>query len=129
MTQEPVGTFSWDKNDWAGLSEMAEGFDEYRPPLSSALKGQRLELACQARTSRKYSSREPPPSMLPKSKVGCDASRSGPDLGDAPACVDVPELDPRAVCGAVDGGMLLGSAGRWCRGLRFRRRGGTGGRS
>lgn len=42
MTQ----TFSWDKDDWAGLSEMAEGFDEYRPSLSSALAGRRLELAC-----------------------------------------------------------------------------------
>jgi hypothetical protein len=46
MTQQRTGTFSWNKDDWAGLSEMAEGFDEYRPPLSSALKGQRLELTC-----------------------------------------------------------------------------------
>jgi hypothetical protein len=46
MTRERTGTFSWNKDDWAGLSEMAEGFDEYRPPLSSALKGQRLELTC-----------------------------------------------------------------------------------
>ena len=33
--------------------------------------------------------------------VGSRASRSGPHLGDAPACVDVPEPDARAVCGAV----------------------------
>jgi len=46
MTQESTSTFSWNKDDWAGLSEMAEGFDEYRPPLSSALEGQRLELTC-----------------------------------------------------------------------------------
>ena len=39
-------TFSWNKEDWAGLSEMADGFDEYRPPLSSALDGQRVELHC-----------------------------------------------------------------------------------
>lgn len=40
-------TFSWNKDDWAGLTEMAEGFDEYRPPLSSALTGQRIVLNCQ----------------------------------------------------------------------------------
>ena len=39
-------TFSWNKEDWAGLSEMADGFDEYRPPLSSALDGQVSELHC-----------------------------------------------------------------------------------
>lgn len=32
-------TFSWNKDDWASLSEMADGFDEYRPPLSAALVG------------------------------------------------------------------------------------------
>lgn len=46
--QNPTTTFSWNKDDWAGLSEMAEGFDEYRPPLSSALTGQRIELTCQS---------------------------------------------------------------------------------
>jgi hypothetical protein len=39
-------TFSWNKDDWAALTEMADGFDEYRPPLSAALEGQRLELRC-----------------------------------------------------------------------------------
>lgn len=38
--------FSWDKNDWTSLTEMADGFDEYRPPLSSALTGQRIDLDC-----------------------------------------------------------------------------------
>lgn len=46
MTQDSTATFSWNKDDWAGLSEMAEGFDEYRPPLSSRLDGQRIELTC-----------------------------------------------------------------------------------
>jgi hypothetical protein len=46
MTQDRTATFSWNKDDWAGLSEMAEGFDEYRPPLSSALAGRRVELTC-----------------------------------------------------------------------------------
>lgn len=41
-----VNPFSWNKDDWAGLIEMADGFDEYRPPLSSALVGQTLELTC-----------------------------------------------------------------------------------
>lgn len=35
-----VAGFSWNKDDWAGLSEMAEGFDEYRPALSKQLSGQ-----------------------------------------------------------------------------------------
>ncbi|MGK5115049.1 MoaF C-terminal domain-containing protein [Geodermatophilus sp. CPCC 205506] len=39
-------TFSWAKDDWTSLTEMADGFDEYRPPLSTALEGQRLELRC-----------------------------------------------------------------------------------
>jgi hypothetical protein len=39
-------TFSWAKDDWAPLTEMADGFDEYRPPPSAALAGRRLELRC-----------------------------------------------------------------------------------
>src|SRR3712207_1434595 len=39
-------TFSWAKDDWASLTEMADGFDEYRPPLSAALAGRRLKLRC-----------------------------------------------------------------------------------
>lgn len=31
--------FSWNKDDWASLSEMADGFDEYRPDHSRALVG------------------------------------------------------------------------------------------
>jgi hypothetical protein len=31
--------FSWNKDDWASLSEMADGFDEYRPAYSRALDG------------------------------------------------------------------------------------------
>jgi hypothetical protein len=38
--------FSWAKDDWAPLAEMADGFDEYRPPLSTALAGRRLHLRC-----------------------------------------------------------------------------------
>ncbi|WP_448613457.1 MoaF C-terminal domain-containing protein [Modestobacter sp. URMC 112] len=41
-----IGTFSWAKEDWTSLTEMADGFDEYRPPLSTALEGRRLELRC-----------------------------------------------------------------------------------
>lgn len=40
-------TFTWNKDDWTPLSEMAEGFDEYRPALSQALVGRRIDLACQ----------------------------------------------------------------------------------
>lgn len=39
-----VTSFSWNKDDWAGLSEMAEGFDEYRPLLSSKLSGQIIKI-------------------------------------------------------------------------------------
>ncbi|MDN3460767.1 MoaF C-terminal domain-containing protein [Rhodococcus sp. APC 3903] len=35
-------TFSWNKDDWAPLSEMADGFDEYRPAYSEALVGEQL---------------------------------------------------------------------------------------
>lgn len=42
----PAGTFSWAKDDWTPLTEMADGFDEYRPPLSPAFVGQRLEISC-----------------------------------------------------------------------------------
>src|SRR5688500_15256094 len=42
----PASTFSWAKDDWTSLNEMADGFDEYRPPHSTALDGQRLELRC-----------------------------------------------------------------------------------
>jgi MoaF C-terminal domain/MoaF N-terminal domain len=35
-------TFSWNKDDWAPLSEMADGFDEYRPAYSQALLGREL---------------------------------------------------------------------------------------
>jgi MoaF C-terminal domain/MoaF N-terminal domain len=35
-------TFSWNKDDWAPLSEMADGFDEYRPAYSRALAGREL---------------------------------------------------------------------------------------
>ncbi|GAB0119785.1 MoaF C-terminal domain-containing protein [Acidisoma sp. 7E03] len=46
--QNTINSFSWNKDDWAGLSEMAEGFDEYRPPLSKKLSGQVIELACRS---------------------------------------------------------------------------------
>ncbi|RZK96458.1 MAG: hypothetical protein EOP30_00015 [Rhodococcus sp. (in: high G+C Gram-positive bacteria)] len=36
----PAPVFSWNKDDWASLSEMADGFDEYRPAYSRALDGQ-----------------------------------------------------------------------------------------
>jgi hypothetical protein len=35
-------TFSWNKDHWAPLSEMAAGFDEYRPAYSQALVGREL---------------------------------------------------------------------------------------
>ncbi|OFV78622.1 MoaF C-terminal domain-containing protein [Rhodococcus erythropolis] len=34
--------FSWSKEDWAPLTEMADGFDEYLQPLSTALDGQEI---------------------------------------------------------------------------------------
>ncbi len=46
MTTDSTTAFSWDKNDWTALSDMADGFDEYRPPLSTALEGQSLTLRC-----------------------------------------------------------------------------------
>jgi hypothetical protein len=45
VTTAPV-PFSWDKDDWTPLRDMAEGFDEYRPPPSSALVGQTLTMRC-----------------------------------------------------------------------------------
>ena len=46
MTVQTSQPFSWNKDDWTSLTEMADGFDEYRPPLSSALTGQSIELDC-----------------------------------------------------------------------------------
>lgn len=46
MTMQTSPTFSWNKDDWTPLTEMADGFDEYRPPLSAALAGRRIELDC-----------------------------------------------------------------------------------
>ncbi len=37
-------TFSWDKDDWASLNEMADGFDEYRPAYSAGLAGHTLDV-------------------------------------------------------------------------------------
>jgi hypothetical protein len=36
--------FSWSKEDWAPLTEMADGFDEYLPDLSRAFDGQEIVL-------------------------------------------------------------------------------------
>ncbi|MGY4099345.1 MoaF C-terminal domain-containing protein [Nocardia sp. R16R-3T] len=36
--------FSWNKDNWASLSEMADGFDEYRPDYSLALDGQDITI-------------------------------------------------------------------------------------
>ncbi|MGH3518574.1 MAG: MoaF C-terminal domain-containing protein [Haloechinothrix sp.] len=41
------GEFVWDKQKWTPLTEMAEGFDEFRPPVSDKLAGQKITLACQ----------------------------------------------------------------------------------
>ena len=46
MSNETSQEFTWNKEDWAPLTEMADGFDEYRPPHSDALAGQRIELSC-----------------------------------------------------------------------------------
>jgi hypothetical protein len=40
----PAPAFSWNKDDWASLSEMADGFDEYRPAYSPALDGRVITL-------------------------------------------------------------------------------------
>ncbi|EME51051.1 hypothetical protein G352_26472 [Rhodococcus ruber BKS 20-38] len=40
-----VPAFSWNKDDWASLGEMADGFDEYRPPYSTALDGRQLTVS------------------------------------------------------------------------------------
>jgi hypothetical protein len=46
MTMQTSASFSWNKDDWTPLTEMADGFDEYRPPFSDALTGKRIELDC-----------------------------------------------------------------------------------
>jgi hypothetical protein len=46
MTTDTTTTFSWDRNDWTALSDMAEGFDEYRPPRSTALVDEELTFVC-----------------------------------------------------------------------------------
>jgi hypothetical protein len=38
--------WSWDKSKWASLTEMADGFSEYRPPPTDKLAGQRVDLRC-----------------------------------------------------------------------------------
>jgi hypothetical protein len=40
------GAWSWDKAKWAPLTEMAEGFSEFRPPLTENLVGQKIEARC-----------------------------------------------------------------------------------
>ncbi|KAF0960410.1 MoaF C-terminal domain-containing protein [Rhodococcus sp. T7] len=42
MSTSTTSAFSWNKDDWASLSEMADGFDEYRPAYSRALDGREL---------------------------------------------------------------------------------------
>ncbi|MFC0446887.1 MoaF C-terminal domain-containing protein [Rhodococcus jostii] len=42
----PAPVFSWNKDDWASLSEMADGFDEYRPAYSRAFDGQVITVHC-----------------------------------------------------------------------------------
>ena len=44
MSTSTTPAFSWNKDDWASLSEMADGFDEYRPAYSRALDGRELTL-------------------------------------------------------------------------------------
>ena len=44
MSTSTTSAFSWNKDDWASLSEMADGFDEYRPAYSRALDGRELTL-------------------------------------------------------------------------------------
>ncbi|PBC46244.1 hypothetical protein CJ179_24360 [Rhodococcus sp. ACS1] len=44
MSTSTTSAFSWNKDDWASLSEMADGFDEYRPADSRALDGRELSL-------------------------------------------------------------------------------------
>jgi hypothetical protein len=41
-------TWSWDKAKWAPLTEMAEGFSEYRPSLTDKLAGQKIALRCRS---------------------------------------------------------------------------------
>lgn len=38
--------WSWDKAKWAPLTEMADGFSEYRPPLTDKLAGKMVDLHC-----------------------------------------------------------------------------------
>ncbi|MGA9872154.1 MAG: hypothetical protein WBQ44_13560 [Rhodococcus sp. (in: high G+C Gram-positive bacteria)] len=42
-----TSSFSWSQEDWAPLTEMADGLDEYRPGLSTALNGQDVVLEAQ----------------------------------------------------------------------------------
>ena len=44
MTTPTAPAFSWNKDDWASLAEMADGFDEYRPASSRALDGKTITL-------------------------------------------------------------------------------------
>ena len=46
MPHQTSESFTWNKQDWTPLSEMADGFDEYRPPLSEALAGKTITLDC-----------------------------------------------------------------------------------
>jgi hypothetical protein len=46
MTMQTSPSFSWNKDDWTPLTEMADGFGEHRPPLSRALTGRRIDLDC-----------------------------------------------------------------------------------
>ena len=46
MSMQTSPTFSWNKDDRTTLTQMADGFDEYRPPLSRALAGRLIELDC-----------------------------------------------------------------------------------
>ncbi|MGQ4599820.1 MoaF C-terminal domain-containing protein [Nocardia sp. R6R-6] len=44
MSASVSPAFSWNKDDWASLSEMADGFDEYRPDHSRALDGREITI-------------------------------------------------------------------------------------
>jgi MoaF C-terminal domain/MoaF N-terminal domain len=44
MTTPSTAPFSWNKDDWPSLREMADGFDEYRPAYSRALDGREITI-------------------------------------------------------------------------------------
>ena len=104
--------FSWSKEDWAPLTEMADGFDEFLPDLSRELDGQEIVLDAQYvdggdtfTLSQKFSS----------SAVEWAVTKNGTETARGSDCYELFEMQPglfylHYLCAAEDHPVVLSAA-------------------